>query len=536
MVDLHRVGDHWRTLGLLVSPDDDPRYLIVDDIWEPSLVSEWNAKSPEDQRIKPGDIILAVNGASVSGEEMLAKIQVKNTFIHYGTEQEDEQPAYRPSKSGPAVHIGHLRSFEMDEAAAAADGSLGMSANTTGFARADPAIVPMPVMPEEPPSPASRAALAPSPARAPPSTMLAPAPMLAASSLPEAKCSRSQREVPAVAVKNTVKNTFIHYDDDDDEQPDYQPAKSGPALLVGTAYSASVPAWVPLPASVPSPRVLPSTTPPSQRAAPPAAAPSGAAFVPSESVGSASHAAGTCKACAHNWKPGSCCKGYDCTFCHMCTEEDFKRRRREKLNRLKAEKDRRRREGEGEELGEGTSGSAASPALSSSSPGPQQADTKPRTLESEGLGLDRAQFGGELVVGELTTSSSSEGARIVWAVEMRKLRGSSQGLSRRLSVQLGDVEVPFLILVGPASEEAACASRGISLQLKCMYAGALAEKRLRCGVRFAVGWHAEYRLASESHDFAASSVCSLPPKDCIWLLDPSEPRCILRIEVWPVIR
>lgn len=453
---------------------------------------------------------------SSSGSTDSDAVPVKNTFIHYGTEEEDEQPAYRPSKSGPAVHIGHLRSYEMDLAAAAADGSLGRSANTTGFARADPAFVPMPVMPEEPPSPASGAALAPSPARAPPSTMLAPAPTLAASSLPE---------VPAVAVKNTVKNTFIHYDDDDDEQPDYQPAKSGPAKLVGTGYSASVPAWVPLPASVVSPRALPSTTPPSQRAAPlPAAAPSGAAFVPSESVGSASHAAGTCKACAHNWKPGGCCKGYDCSFCHMCSEEDFKRRRKEKLNRLKAEKDRRRRDGEGEELGEGTPGSAASPALSSSSPGPQQADTKPRTLESE------------VVVGELTTSFSSEGARIVWAVEMRKIRGSSQGLSRRLSVQLGDVEVPFLILVGPASEEAACGSLGISLQLKCMYASALAEKRLRCGVRFAVGWHAEYRLASESHDFAASSVCSLPRKDCLWLLDSSEPRCILRIEVWPVCR
>mmetsp|Transcript_74051 Transcript_74051/g.214508 ORF Transcript_74051/g.214508 Transcript_74051/m.214508 type:complete len:172 (+) Transcript_74051:153-668(+) len=74
-VELVRVGEHWRTLGLLVSPDDDPRFLIVDDIWEPSLVSQWNEQQPEAYQIKPGHIIQAVNGVSAGGEDMLARIQ-----------------------------------------------------------------------------------------------------------------------------------------------------------------------------------------------------------------------------------------------------------------------------------------------------------------------------------------------------------------------------------------------------------------------------------------------------------------------------
>mmetsp|Transcript_145947 Transcript_145947/g.254655 ORF Transcript_145947/g.254655 Transcript_145947/m.254655 type:complete len:158 (-) Transcript_145947:122-595(-) len=74
-VELSRTGKHWRTLGLLVSPDDDPRYLIVDDIWEPSLISEWNGANPEEKRVRAGDIITAVNNSTCSGEEMLSKIQ-----------------------------------------------------------------------------------------------------------------------------------------------------------------------------------------------------------------------------------------------------------------------------------------------------------------------------------------------------------------------------------------------------------------------------------------------------------------------------
>jgi len=74
-VVLERSGKHWRTLGLLVSPDDDPRYLIIDDIWEPSLISEWNASHGEDQKVRAGDLIVSVNNSTCNGEEMLSKIQ-----------------------------------------------------------------------------------------------------------------------------------------------------------------------------------------------------------------------------------------------------------------------------------------------------------------------------------------------------------------------------------------------------------------------------------------------------------------------------
>mmetsp|Transcript_70518 Transcript_70518/g.181743 ORF Transcript_70518/g.181743 Transcript_70518/m.181743 type:complete len:161 (+) Transcript_70518:81-563(+) len=83
-INLVRVGDHWRTLGLLVSPDDDPRYLIVDDIWEPSLVSQWNQTNSEDKRVHTGDIILSVNRNVCGGERMLAEIQAsgKGSTLH----------------------------------------------------------------------------------------------------------------------------------------------------------------------------------------------------------------------------------------------------------------------------------------------------------------------------------------------------------------------------------------------------------------------------------------------------------------------
>eukprot|EP00747_Dinoflagellata_sp_TGD_P107532 gnl/TRDRNA2_/TRDRNA2_170155_c0_seq4.p1 gnl/TRDRNA2_/TRDRNA2_170155_c0~~gnl/TRDRNA2_/TRDRNA2_170155_c0_seq4.p1 ORF type:complete len:170 (+),score=27.85 gnl/TRDRNA2_/TRDRNA2_170155_c0_seq4:78-512(+) len=74
-VELVRAGENWRTLGLIVSPDDDPRYLIVDEVKGPSLVAEWNATHPEAVRVVAGDIISSVNGGSCSGEEMLSQIQ-----------------------------------------------------------------------------------------------------------------------------------------------------------------------------------------------------------------------------------------------------------------------------------------------------------------------------------------------------------------------------------------------------------------------------------------------------------------------------
>lgn len=47
-------------------------------------------------------------------------------------------------------------------------------------------------------------------------------------------------------------------------------------------------------------------------------------------MGSAWHANGTCKPCAHNWKAGGCYKGKECPFCHLCSEETYRRVRKKK--------------------------------------------------------------------------------------------------------------------------------------------------------------------------------------------------------------
>jgi len=74
-VEITREGEHWRSIGLVVSPDDDPRYLFVDTIRQPSLVEDWNKEHSVDQQIFTGDIITSVNGISSSGEAMLDQLK-----------------------------------------------------------------------------------------------------------------------------------------------------------------------------------------------------------------------------------------------------------------------------------------------------------------------------------------------------------------------------------------------------------------------------------------------------------------------------
>lgn len=74
-VDLIREGKHWRTLGLIVSADDSPKYLIVEDIWRPSLISEWNDLHLPAQHVCVGDFITSINDVSGDSTAMLATIQ-----------------------------------------------------------------------------------------------------------------------------------------------------------------------------------------------------------------------------------------------------------------------------------------------------------------------------------------------------------------------------------------------------------------------------------------------------------------------------
>jgi len=51
------------------------------------------------------------------------------------------------------------------------------------------------------------------------------------------------------------------------------------------------------------------------------------------SVGSAGHARGVCRPCAHAWRPNGCFKGQECPFCHVCGEDDFRTKRKLKAAR-----------------------------------------------------------------------------------------------------------------------------------------------------------------------------------------------------------
>jgi hypothetical protein len=69
------------------------------------------------------------------------------------------------------------------------------------------------------------------------------------------------------------------------------------------------------------------------------------------SFGSDKHAAGMCKPCAWNRKPGGCFKGSTCEFCHTCDDGAVKRKKTARAARVK---ERRRAAkltaGRGEEL------------------------------------------------------------------------------------------------------------------------------------------------------------------------------------------
>merc|ERR1719410_1782893 len=56
------------------------------------------------------------------------------------------------------------------------------------------------------------------------------------------------------------------------------------------------------------------------------------------SVGSVDHWIGTCKPCAYFYTRG-CMAGQSCTFCHLCDAEERKRRRKQKIAAMRAQRD-----------------------------------------------------------------------------------------------------------------------------------------------------------------------------------------------------
>jgi hypothetical protein len=74
-VTLKRIGEYEKRIGLIVSPDDNPRHLVVDRVLEQSLVSDWNRQKDALKRVRPGDVILSVNGISGRNEQMIEELQ-----------------------------------------------------------------------------------------------------------------------------------------------------------------------------------------------------------------------------------------------------------------------------------------------------------------------------------------------------------------------------------------------------------------------------------------------------------------------------
>jgi len=68
------------------------------------------------------------------------------------------------------------------------------------------------------------------------------------------------------------------------------------------------------------------------------------------SVGSAKHASGRCKPCAHVYTDRGCANGTACSFCHACSPGEKRRRQKAKKQFCKQRRLRQREAGEGEEV------------------------------------------------------------------------------------------------------------------------------------------------------------------------------------------
>jgi len=96
---LTRTGPHWNNIGVVLSPDDSPDYLTIDDINCPSLLGFWNEASHKNQKVRVGDMIKAVNEFSSTCEQMLLMIQTigKGEEIRYLIDPGPENFAERRS-------------------------------------------------------------------------------------------------------------------------------------------------------------------------------------------------------------------------------------------------------------------------------------------------------------------------------------------------------------------------------------------------------------------------------------------------------
>jgi hypothetical protein len=204
------------------------------------------------------------------------------------------------------------------------------------------------------------------------------------------------------------------------------------------------------------------------------------------SIGSADHATGQCRPCAHSWREGGCAKGWSCTFCHLCGVEALKQKKRDKVARIRDERRQQK-----------TTDSAA---------GQLAAREAKLCFETRRKGL----AAGELQV--VCAGDRDESIEISWAVDLRRLRQQNRcGIIRRFPLRIQGFEAPFLLTVvpsGAASFSATDVELFAGIQLKCVEPTVLPVGSCRVAITTKFG-DAPPRQAASAHDFAVDTTCRL---------------------------
>jgi len=67
------------------------------------------------------------------------------------------------------------------------------------------------------------------------------------------------------------------------------------------------------------------------------------------SVGSVEHSQGSCRPCAWHWKTEGCVNGSACLYCHLCSRDELKKRKKEKIAKIRITEGK-----DGEEVSDGS--------------------------------------------------------------------------------------------------------------------------------------------------------------------------------------
>lgn len=197
------------------------------------------------------------------------------------------------------------------------------------------------------------------------------------------------------------------------------------------------------------------------------------------SIGSAGHANGECRPCTHSWRPQGCSKGWSCTYCHLCGEDELKQKKREKIVRLRDERRQKRVD----------------------------------KVLADRVTAQRSRVCP--VAGEFTitySGASQELIEVNWPVDLRRLRHHNRcGILRRFPLRIHGFEAPFLLTIAPAgttSFSPFSTDLMAAVQLKCVDTQTLSVGCCRVGIAIVVGTASLHKV-SDAHDFVEETTCPL---------------------------